>query len=152
MVTERPQLRQTRGGIEIIFRPRFDKSFIRKVLIEQQQVIVGSCSFFTVFATGEETEAGASVMAEPFKEVGEIGFYESISGWKIIIIISESNESRSIVETFFMHAPYGPLTGHFEFAAGTFATGDFDTDTCFGLSFFEDETVVPGITPGTISR
>jgi hypothetical protein len=62
MVTESPQLRQTSGGIEIILRPRLDNFLVMKVRIEQQQVIVGSKSTGAVFATGEEAEAGASVM------------------------------------------------------------------------------------------
>jgi hypothetical protein len=51
-----------------------------------------------------------------------------------------------------METPNRPLAGLFEFAAGAFAAGDFDTDTSFRVSFLKDQTVVPGITPGTISR
>jgi hypothetical protein len=60
-------------------------------------MIVGSVSLFTVFATGEETETGTGVMTEPFKKVTKIGFYQSISGWKVISIISKSNKARLVM-------------------------------------------------------
>jgi len=49
-----------------------------------------------------------------------------------------------------MHAPDCPLTGVFEFTAGTFTAGEFESDTSFAIRFFEDEASVPGIDPGTI--
>lgn len=69
MVTHWPQLRQSSGGIEVIFRPSFDKSFVSKVRIEQEQMVVGTKRFFTIFTTAEETNTSAEALAEPFHKV-----------------------------------------------------------------------------------
>lgn len=55
------------------------------------------------------------------------------------------------MKPFFMHTPYSPLARLLETTARAFATGDFDTNTSFGVSFFEDETLIPGVGPGSIS-
>lgn len=53
------------------------------------------------------------------------------------------------MESFFMHTPDGPLPRLFEFAARTFAAGNFDRNAGFRVRFFEDKASVPAILAGT---
>jgi hypothetical protein len=79
-------------------------------------------------------------------------FVERTIFGEMFIRVGESNEARFRVETFFVETANSPLTGLFEFAAGAFAAWYFYADAGFRVRFFKDETVVPGVTPGTISR
>lgn len=55
------------------------------------------------------------------------------------------------MHSLFMHTSDSPLTRLFKFAPNTFATGDFEPDTSFGVRFFEHHTRIARVFARAIS-